>query len=104
MHVKRAQYVDKALSGEVMSISSCKRDREANEAYELTFTDKDMYGVDAPHNNGLVLTVNINTFDVIDSRSSSEIMYHSLYKKLDLPASQVRSANMQVFIFTGKVV
>lgn len=63
-----------------------------------------MYGVDAPHNNGLVLTVNINTFDVIDSRSSSEIMYHSLYKKLDLPASQVRSANMQVFIFTGKAV
>lgn len=67
-----------------------------------------MYGVDAPHNNDLVLTFNINTFDIkrvlIDLRSSSDIMYHNLYKKLKVPASQVRSANMSIFNFSGKAV
>lgn len=74
----------------------------------MSFTYKDIYVVDASHNDALVLTVNINTFDVkkvlIDPRSSSEIMYHSLYKKLDLPASQIRNVNMLVFNFSGEAV
>ena len=67
-----------------------------------------MHKVDAPHNDALVLIVNINTFDVkrvlIDPGSSSKIMYHSIYKKLKLPSSQVRSEDTPVFNFSGKAV
>ena len=87
----RAQFANKAFPGEVMSISAYKRSREAKEAYELRFTEQDMQGIDTPHNDALVLTLNINTFDVkrvVNGPGSSfKIMYHILYKKLDLPAS-----------------
>ena len=50
-----------------------------------------MKGVDVPHNDTLVLTVNINTFEVkrvlIDPSSSSEIMYHNMFKQLKLSPS-----------------
>lgn len=31
-------------------------------------------------------------------------MYHSFFKKLDLPPSQVRNADMPVFSFSGEAV
>ena len=49
-----------------------------------------------------------STFEVkkvlIDPGSLSEIMYHSLFKKLDLPSLQVKNADMPVFIFSGEAV
>lgn len=67
-----------------------------------------MQGVNTPHNGALVLIVNINTFDVkmvlINPRNSSEIMYHSLFENLKLPASQVRNVDYSVFIFSGEVL
>lgn len=74
-----------------MSIIAYEDDKKDKKKYELKFTYKDMRGVDTPHNDALVIKVNINTFDVkrilIDPGSSSEIMYHSLFKKLKLPPS-----------------
>lgn len=92
-----------------MSIfTNYERSREVKEAYELKFTEHDMQGVDTPHNDALLLTIDINTYDIkrilIDPRSSSEIMYHSLYKKLDLPASQVWATDMPIFSFSGEAV
>ena len=82
--------------------------KRTKKKYELKFTHKDMQGVDAPHNGALVLTVNINIFYVkrilIDPSSSSEIMYHSIFKKLKLPAMQVRSADAPMFSFSGEAV
>lgn len=70
--------------------------------------DKDMKGVDAPHIDTLVLTVNINIFDVkrvlIDSNSSLKIMYNIMFKKIKLLHSQVGSANLPIFSFSGDVV
>ena len=67
-----------------------------------------MIGVDTPHNDALMLTVHISTFEVkrilIDTGSSSEIMYHNIFKKLDLPPSQVKNADMPMFNFSGEVV
>ena len=84
LHIKRAQCVEKAFAAEVMSITVYEEDKEDKGAYELTLTNEDMRGVYTPHNDALVLIVNINTFDVkrvlIDPGSSSEIMYHSMLK------------------------
>ena len=45
-----------------MSVVAYEKERKSKRAYELTFTNEDMKGVDIPHNDALVLTVNINTF------------------------------------------
>ena len=67
-----------------------------------------MRGIDAPNNDALVLTIDINIFDVkrvlIDPGSSSEIMYDSLFEKLKLPAAQVRSTDAPIFSFSGEAV
>lgn len=88
--IKRDQCVQNAFASEVMSINAYEDDIK-NKSYELTFTNKDMQGVDTSHNDTSVLTVNINTFDLkmllINPGSSSEIMYRSLFDRLKLPAS-----------------
>lgn len=91
---------------EVMSFIAFKRERIDKKYYKLSFTEKDMVGVDTPHNDALVLTIHISTFEVnrilIDIGSSSKIMYNNLFKKLNLPPSQVKEADMPVFSFSGK--
>ena len=76
--------------------------------YELSFTEKDLAGVDIPYNDTLVLTVNINTWDVcrvlVDPGSSSEVMYKNLYDKLKLPRNKIRTVDMPVFSFSGQPV
>ena len=91
-----------------MFVIAYEDDERNKKTYELKFTNKDMQGIDAPHNDALVLTVNINTFDVkrvlIDLGSSSEITYHSLFEKLKLPATQIRSVDAPIFSFNGEAV
>lgn len=107
-HIKRAQRVEKSFAAEVMSITTYEEDKTDKRAYELTFMNEDMKGVDTPHNDTLVLTVNINTFDVkkvlIDPGSSLEIMYHRMFEKLRPPASLIQSADSLIFNFSGETV
>lgn len=97
--------MEKTFASEVIAYEDDKQDKKK---YKLKFTHKDMKGIDAPHNNALVLTININIFDVqrvlIDPRSLSEIIYHSLLEKLKLPPLQIKSAEAPVFNFSGEVV
>lgn len=64
-----------------------------------------MQGADEPHNDDLVL---VNTFNVkmvlIDPKGSSKIMYHIMFEKLRLPASQVKSIDSPVFNFNGEAI
>lgn len=61
--------------------------------YGLSFLKKDLVEEDTPHNDALVLTVNINTWDVkrilVDSDSSSEVMYKNLYDKFKLSKNKI---------------
>ena len=82
--IKKAQCYAQAFPMEVMSVTTFKKERTDERSYKLTFTDKDMVGVDTPHNDALVLSVHISMFEVkrflIDPGSSSEIMYHNLLR------------------------
>lgn len=49
---------------EVTSVTSFKKEKIYKRSYKLSFTDKDMIGVNTPHNDALVLSVHINTFKV----------------------------------------
>lgn len=91
-----------------MSIIVYGEDRKSKKSYELKFIDQDMQGADEPHNDDLVLTINVNTFNVkmvlIDPKGSSKIMYHIMFEKLRLLASQVKSIDSPVFNFNGEAV
>ena len=93
---------------EFMSVTTFKKERTDKRSYKLSFTNNDMVGVDTPHNDALILLVHIITFEVkrvlIDPGSLSEIMYHNLFRKLDMPPSQVKNTDMHVFSFNGEAV
>ncbi|XP_038708560.1 uncharacterized protein LOC120003616 [Tripterygium wilfordii] len=60
-----------------------KRPREAT---TITFTKEDATGVIFPHNDGLMISLQIGATIVkrmkVDQGSSAEIMYYSLFQKL----------------------
>ena len=97
--------MEKDFVAEVMSVVAYEDDKKNKKKYELKFTHKGIY---APHNDALVLTVNINTFDVrrvlIDPGSLSEIIYHSLFEKLKLPSLQINSVDSPDFSFSGEAI
>lgn len=90
-----------------MSVAEPKRDRSDNLICELTFTEGDLVDIDVPHNDALVLRVNICNFDVmrvlIDPKSSSEVIYLNLYEKLKkfIPANNVRVTNALIYSFSS---
>ena len=87
-----------------------KRDKEDNLLYELSFTEKDLEGIDTPHNDALVLTVNICSYDVrrvlIDLGSSSEVMYLNAYNRLQkyIPKKDIRAVDAPIYSFSGDPV
>lgn len=94
----------------VMSILAPKRDWESNLLYKLTFTEKDFNGVDVPHNDAMVLMVNICNYDVkrvlINPGNSLEIMYLNLYNKLHrfIRRKNIRSIDAPIYSFNGESV
>lgn len=95
---------------EVMFVMAPKRNRESNLLYELTFTEEDLVGVDVPHNDVLVLMVNIYNYDVmrvlIDPGSLLEVMYLNLSDKLKhfIPKKNVRTINAPIYSFSGEPI
>ncbi|XXG89795.1 hypothetical protein AAC387_Pa12g1714 [Persea americana] len=56
------------------------------EGPKIWFSDRDLDGVELPHNDPLVLTLKLQNFLVqrvlVDPRSSSESLYYDCFKKL----------------------
>lgn len=96
----------KAFPQQIMSIAANKCPIEGT-PQQLSFSDKDLQGVELPHNDALVSTLNIATWDVkrilIDPVSSSEIMYRNLYKSLNLSFNDIIPVNSPVLSFSGKL-
>ena len=85
----------------VMSIMSDIRPREEEgETQQLSFSDKDLQGMEIPHNDVLVITLKIATRDVkrvlIDPGSSSEIMYMNLYRSFNNPPQRHHSSQFPI--------
>ena len=61
-----------------------------------------------PHNDALVITLMIATWDVrkvlIDPGSSSEIMYKNLYRFLYIPSNDIIPVNSSVYSYSGEAV
>ena len=74
----------------------------------MSFSDKDKVGTIQPHNDALVVTLKIEGYDakrvLVDQDSSVEIMYHDLYKRLNLRLENLTAYDSPLISFDGKVV
>lgn len=78
------------------------------ELEQLSFSDKDLQGIETPHNDAPVITLKIATWDVkrvlIDSGNFSKIMYRNLYQSHNIPPKDIILVNFPIFSFSGEAV
>ncbi|XP_058219448.1 uncharacterized protein LOC131330008 [Rhododendron vialii] len=92
----RAELNDASSSKHVMLVGlkpKCARTEDVS-MWIISFTKKDLDSVQLPHNDALVVTLHIGTFNVwrvlVDQGSSAEVMYYSLFKDLKLSENDLR--------------
>lgn len=102
--------LDKAKkSAQIFSVGSAsKRPKTTEHPWSITFTDRDLQCIQTPHNDALVVTVQILTHLVkrvlVDQGSSAEIMYLSLLKELKIPESSLVPTDVPLIGFSGTPV
>ena len=71
---------------------------------KIWFSDKDLDGVQLPHNNPLVLTLKLKNFLVqrvlVDLGSLSEILYYDCIKKMGLKDEDLQAARTPLVGFS----
>ena len=74
----------------------------------IGFSNEDKIGTIQPHDNALVITLQIGGYDVrrvmVDQGSVAEIMYPDLYKGLSLRAEDLTPYSSPLVSFEGKVI
>jgi hypothetical protein len=75
---------------------------------QIIFMNQDLEGVQIPHLDALVITLQIGEFDIkrilIDPGGSAEIMYKPLFKGLGLEAKDLNPAKGPLYGFSGETV
>ena len=74
----------------------------------MGFSDEDKIGSIQPHDDALVITLQIGGYDVkrvmMDQGNAAEIMYHDLYKGLSLRVEDLTPYSFPLVSFEGKVI
>ena len=74
----------------------------------MGFSDEDKIGTIQPHDDALVITLRIESYDVkrvmVDQGNATEIMYPDLYKGLSLRAEDLTPYSSPLVSFEGKVI
>ena len=74
----------------------------------LSFSDEDKVGTIQLYDNALVVTLRIRGYDVkrvlVDRGCEAEIMYHNLYKGLNLKPEDLTGYDSPLLGFDGKMV
>ena len=74
----------------------------------MGFSDEDKIGTIQPHDDALVITLQIGGYDVkrvmVDQGSTAEIMYPDLYKGLNLKAEDLTPYSSPLVSFEGKII
>ena len=74
----------------------------------MGFSDEDKIGTIQPHDDSLVITLQIGGYDVkrvmVDQGSAAEIMYPDLYKGLNLKAEDLTPYSSPLVSFERKII
>ena len=74
----------------------------------MGFSDEDKIGTIQPHDDALVITLQIGGYDVkrvmVDQGSATEMMYPDLYKGLNLKAEDLMPYSSPLMSFEGKII
>ena len=74
----------------------------------MGFSDEDKIGTIKPHDDALVITLQIGGYDVkrlmVDQGSAAELMYPYLYKGLNLKAEDLTPYSSPLVSFEGKII
>ncbi|KAK3003531.1 hypothetical protein RJ639_018380 [Escallonia herrerae] len=77
-------------------------------AATITFSDDDSKGIKTPHNDPLVITIKAGNFDVkrvlIDNGSSTEILFHDAFEKMNIPTDRLRKMEAPLYGFSNHPV
>ncbi|XP_074362766.1 uncharacterized protein LOC141703051 [Apium graveolens] len=75
------------------------------ESMDITYRETDARWVHHPHNDALVISIQIRTKNVhrafVDNGSSSNILYYSTFKKMGLPDQDMSEEDSWVYGFLG---
>ncbi|GAV56654.1 hypothetical protein CFOL_v3_00196, partial [Cephalotus follicularis] len=82
--------------------------RVALEEEVISFSDMDYEGVRLPHDDPVVVTIQVKLFTMkrilIDSRSSTNILYKHAFDHLRIPVDQLRPVKTPLVGFAGEMV
>ena len=74
----------------------------------MGFSDEDNVGTIQPHDDALVITLRIGSYDVkkvmVDQGSTAEIMYPDLYRRLDLRVEDLTPYNSPLVSFERTII
>ncbi|KAK3005789.1 hypothetical protein RJ639_016874 [Escallonia herrerae] len=74
----------------------------------ITFSDDDSKDIKTPHDDPLVITIKAGNFDVkrvlIDNGSSTEILFHDAFKKMNIPTDRLRKMDTPLYGFSNHPV
>lgn len=78
------------------------------ESADITFTKEDARWVHHPHNDALVVTMQIGSMNIhrvfVENRSSTNILYYSTFKKLGLPDMDMTAEDAWIYGFSRESV
>ena len=74
----------------------------------ITFTEEDAQGVQFPHNDVVVIFLNIANYDVrrilVDNRSSADILFYNAFSRMSILDGHLRPISSPLVGFTGDAV
>ncbi|XP_058219380.1 uncharacterized protein LOC131329949 [Rhododendron vialii] len=104
--VLRAELYDATSSKRIMMVGPKPKRPKTDDGskWTITFTEKDLNRIQLPHNDALVITLRIRTFNVrrilVDQGSSAEVMYYSLFKDLKLSDTDLHPSEVPLIGFS----
>ena len=76
-----------------------------SESDDITFSERDAIGIKQPHDDPLVIALEIEGFNtrrvLVDNRSSANIMYMTAYQQLRLDPKRLRPFKSPLVSFSG---
>ncbi|GAV60166.1 hypothetical protein CFOL_v3_03697, partial [Cephalotus follicularis] len=103
-----ARKADGRQSLAVQQIPHSKRLRTGEDEEVITFSEVDYEGVRLPHDDPVVVTLLVELFTMkrilIDSGSSTDILYKHAFDQLRIPADQLKPVKTPLVGFSGETI